>query len=111
MMFGGQPQWPQPIAAGNADTPLADLPRLDLADHLAADVPRRLGWISYWSDRAAARIGFTGDTEPFAAVTRVATGWIVQLTSEPLDLSRADHLAALCIAYKRFPSTGRPALK
>ena len=41
------------------------------------------------------------------AVKRVATGWIVQLTHDPLDLDRADHLAALSAAYERYPAIGR----
>lgn len=101
----------QVIAVNSDDKPPAGLPRLDLAEFLAVDTPRRLGWISYWSDRVAARLGFTGNAESFASVQRVATGWIVQLTVEPLDLERADHMAALGNAYERFPLIGRAALK
>ncbi|HEY6034603.1 MAG TPA: DUF5953 family protein [Kofleriaceae bacterium] len=97
----------QVIAPTSTDVPPAGLPRLDAAEFLAVDVPRRLGWISYWSDRAAANIGFDGSADVFASVTRVASGWIVQLTNDPLDLDRGDHLRALRAAYERYPAIGR----
>lgn len=97
----------QVIAADSENQPPESLPRLDPAEYLAEDVPRRLGWISYWSDRVAARLGFAGETEPFASVRRVKTGWIVQLTDEPLDLDRSDHRGALRAGYDRYPAIGR----
>lgn len=84
------------------DQPPLGLPRLDLAEHLALHQPRRLGWINYWSDAAAGLLGFTGASDNFARVQRVGSGWIVQLTEEPLDLDRADHLAALRRAYAEY---------
>jgi hypothetical protein len=96
------------IAPTNRDVPPAGLPRLDLAEDLAPDVPRRLGWINYWSAAMAARLGFDGAAgDLFAEVRQVANGWIVQLTTEPLDLDRPEHLAALKRAYERFGAIGR----
>jgi hypothetical protein len=97
----------QVIAPDSEDAPPAGLPRLDLGESLPRDIPRRLGWLSYWSDRVAARMGFAGAADAFASVERVASGWLVQLTREPLDLARPDHLAALQRAYEQLPAIGR----
>jgi hypothetical protein len=98
----------QVTAPTSDDQPPAGLPRLDVGEDLEPAVPRCLGWINYWNDAAATRIGFTGKAaDVFASVRRVATGWVAQLTAEPLDLERPDHLAVLRRAYDRFPAIGR----
>jgi hypothetical protein len=96
----------QVIAPGSGEVPPSGLPRLDLGEDLPRYVPRRLGWINYFSDAAATRIGFVDDAT-FASVRRVAGGWLAQLTAEPLDLERPDHLEALRTAYARLPALGR----
>ncbi|HEY6034604.1 MAG TPA: DUF5953 family protein, partial [Kofleriaceae bacterium] len=101
----------QVVAPESDDAEPAGLPRLDPAECLGSYVPRRLGWISYWTDLTAANIGFAGDPRGFARVTRVETGWIVQLTDDPLDLQRADHMDALRAAYERHPTIGRAKRK
>ncbi len=96
----------QVIAPASGDVPLSGLPRLDIGEDLPRDVLRRLGWVNYFSDAAATRIGFVGDAT-FASVRRVAGGWLAQLTAEPLNLKRRDHLEALRTAYARLPALGR----
>ena len=70
---------------------------------------QRLGWINYWSDAVAAGLGFPDparDGKRLARARRTARGWVVTLTAEPLDLTRADHLAILREAYARFATIG-----
>lgn len=95
----------QVVGKDGDESPPAGLPALDLPEDLPCDVPQRLGWINYWSFSIAARSGF-GDQDS-ALARETPTGWIVQLTPEPLDLKRADHLAALRSAYERWPAIGR----
>ena len=94
----------QVVGTDGDESPPAGLPALDVPEDLPSDVPQRLGWINYWSFSIAARIGFR---ESFAVAHETPTGWIVQLTPEPLDLKRADHVAALRSAYERWPAIGR----
>jgi hypothetical protein len=97
----------QVVGMDRDESPPAGLPPLDLPEDLPSDVPQRLGWINYWSSSIAARIGFRDTSSVIARAT--PTGWIVQLTPEPLDLDRADHLTALRSAYERWPAIGRKA--
>jgi len=47
------------------------------------------------------------DAELLSRSRRAASGgWVVQLTDEPLDLDRPDHLDALKRTYERFPEIG-----
>lgn len=74
-----------------------------------AFVPHALGWINYWSETTAHELGFpdpTRDAELLRRSRPIGKAWVVRLTDEPLDLRRADHLAALRDAYERFPTIG-----
>ncbi|GMT99416.1 hypothetical protein KH5H1_35350 [Corallococcus caeni] len=91
--------------------PRRGLPALKLFEHIRApEIPYYLGWLNYWSAAAAQAIGFpdpTRDAELLSRSRRTATGgWVVQLTSEPLDLDNPAHLDALLRAYERFPEIG-----
>jgi hypothetical protein len=97
----------QVVAPESEDVPPLGLPRLDLGEHLPRHVPRRLGWLNYWSNAAAAALGFAGDDTAFASVRRIPGGWLVQLTREALDLACTDHVEALRAAYARLPALGR----
>ena len=74
------------------------------------EIPQCLGWLCYWSAASARIIGFPDparDAELLSRARRTASsGWVVQLTDEPLDLDRPDHLDALKRAYERFPEIG-----
>jgi hypothetical protein len=74
------------------------------------EIPHRLGWLNYWSAAAARAVGFPDparDAELLSRARRTATGgWVVQLTSAPLDLDKPAHLDALLRAYARFPEIG-----
>lgn len=95
---------------GEQRAPLHGLPWIRRSHDLPRDVPHRLGWLNYWSGTAATRIGFSDSAEDRAALAetrRLAHGWVVQLTREPLDVQRPDHIAALQAAYRRFPAIGQ----
>lgn len=91
--------------------PPEGLPRLTrghLLDSIAR--PHQLGWLNYWSHEAATLAGFDAshDEAIVDGVRRIADrGWLVRLTEEPLDLSRATHRARLSAAYERFRGVGR----
>ena len=74
------------------------------------EIPHRLGWLNYWSAASARIIGFPDparDAELLSRSRRTALGgWVVQLTDEPLDLDRPEHLDALKRTYERFPEIG-----
>ena len=74
------------------------------------EIPHRLGWLNYWSAASAPIIGFPDparDAELLSRSRRTASGgWVVQLTDEPLDLDRPEHLDALKRTYERFPEIG-----
>lgn len=91
--------------------PPEGLPRLT-PPHLLDSVarPYQLGWLNYWSDEAARLAGFdeNRDLAVVAGVRRIPDrGWIIQLTKEPLDLSRPEHRAQFSAAYERFRGVGR----
>lgn len=95
-------------------------------------VPYILGWVSYWSEKAAARIGFPDRARHAELLERARRvkggGWVLQLTDEPLDiyfrthhlkldgtyeapeeprdLSNPAHLRALQRAYELLPAIG-----
>lgn len=95
------------------------LPRLDgpLHAHLSR-MPQRLGWLNYWHPKVAAELRFP-DAEndgPVLSLSRRSESgaWLVKLTAESLDLTRADHVEAITRAYWRFDKIGtrlRPAAK
>lgn len=72
--------------------------------------PAQLGWVNYWSPDAAAYLGFPDeqlDAELLTRSMRTETGaWLVKITPDPLDLTRADHLVTLAKMYARFPRAG-----
>ena len=74
------------------------------------EIPGRLGWLCYWSAAAARIIGFPDaarDAELLSRSRRTASGgWVVQLTDEPLDLDRPEHLDMVKRTYERFPEIG-----
>ena len=74
------------------------------------EIPHRLGWLNYWSAAAARIIGFPDaarDAKLLSRARRTASGgWVVQLTDEPLDLDRPEHLDALKRTYERFSEIG-----
>ncbi|HVG57663.1 MAG TPA: DUF5953 family protein [Hyalangium sp.] len=91
--------------------PPRGLPALRFPDYnRAPKIPRRLGWLNYWSAAAAQAIGFpdsSRDAELLSRSRSTATGgWVVQLTDAPLDLDSPAHLDALLRAYERFPEIG-----
>jgi hypothetical protein len=73
--------------------------------------PALLGWLNYWSPRAANALGFPDpvkDTPILPLCRQFEDGaWLVKLTADPLDLQRPDHVAALAWAYQRFDKIGR----
>lgn len=87
------------------------LPGLLLPARLSdAFVPHRLGWINYWSKTTCELLDFPDHARDHELLTRahaVGDSWVVRLTDDPLDLSRADHLSALRAAYVRFARVGR----
>jgi len=91
--------------------PPRGLPALRFPDSIRSpEIPRRLGWLNYWSAAAARAIGFPDparDAELLPRSRRTATGgWVVRLTDAPLDLDNPAHLDALKRAYERFPEIG-----
>ncbi|MFE8601772.1 DUF5953 family protein [Archangium violaceum] len=90
--------------------PPRGLPALKLPDYIRSpEIPRRLGWLNYWSAAAARAIGFPDparDAELLSRAWRTAGGWIVRLTDAPLDLDNLAHLDVLKQAYERFPGIG-----
>jgi hypothetical protein len=91
--------------------PRRGLPLLKDPDALRSpEVPWHLGWLCYWSAAAARVIGFPDparDAELLSRSRRTASGgWVVQLTDEPLDLDKPEHLDALKQTYERFPEIG-----
>jgi hypothetical protein len=91
--------------------PPRGLPALKFPDSIRApEIPRRLGWLNYWSAAAAQAIGFPDparDAELLSRARRTAAGgWVVRLTDAPLDLDNPANLDALKRAYERFPEIG-----
>jgi hypothetical protein len=91
--------------------PPRGLPALRFPNYLRSpEIPRRLGWLNYWSAAAARAIGFPDparDADLLSRARRTATGgWVVPLTDAPLDLNNPSHLDALLRAYERFPGIG-----
>ena len=74
------------------------------------EIPGHLGWLNYWSAASARIIGFPDparDAELLSRSRRTASGgWVVQLTDEPLDLDRPEHLDMVKRTYERFPEIG-----
>ncbi|WNG22446.1 hypothetical protein F0U63_41285 [Cystobacter fuscus] len=91
--------------------PPRGLPALRFPNYIRSpEIPRRLGWLNYWSAAAARAIGFPDPARDADLLSRsrcTATGgWVVQLTEAPLDLDDSTHLDALKRAYERFPEIG-----
>ncbi len=91
--------------------PPRGLPALRFPEYnRAPEIPRRLGWLNYWSAAAARAIGFPDparDADLLSRARRTASGgWVVQLTDAPLDLDNPTHLDTLRRAYERFPEIG-----
>jgi hypothetical protein len=91
--------------------PRRGLPQLKVTSALRSpEIPHQLGWLCYWSAASARIIGFPDparDAELLSRSRRTASGgWVVQLTDEPLDLDRPEHLDALKRTYERFPEIG-----
>lgn len=81
-------------------------------------LPQRLGWLNCWSNEVAEHLGFPDpqkDADLLPLCSQLPSGhWIVQLTEDPLDLTRPDHVEAIVQAYWRFDKIGRrakPAVK
>lgn len=74
------------------------------------EIPSSMGWINYWSPETCRLLGFPDDSKDAKLLTlarRTPRGsWIVQLTDEPLDLSRRDHWEMVRWAYERFDRLG-----
>lgn len=72
--------------------------------------PERLGWLNGWSPAICALLGFPDagrDAAILPLCQQLASGhWLVQLTPEPLNLGRADHVQAMAWAYQRFDQIG-----
>jgi hypothetical protein len=83
--------------------PLTDFAYLT-PDHPAQ--PRELGWINYWSADTCSYLGFPQpdrDSDLLVHSQQTPAGaWLVKLSSEPLDLTRADDLRILADTYARF---------
>ncbi len=73
-------------------------------------IPHHLGWLNYWSAATAKSLGFPDparDAEWLSLARRTATGgWVLQMTTDPLDLDDPAHLAVVLRAYARFPEMG-----
>ncbi len=88
------------------------LPALRPSPTLASiNVPRRLGWINYWSPATCALLGFPDPSRDARWLRGAKQGksgaWVVRLTDEPLDPERnPEHVKALHEAYARFPEVG-----
>jgi len=76
-------------------------------------LPQRLGWLNYWSAEVAEHLGFPDqekDADLLPLCRQLPSGhWIVQLTEDPLDLTRPEHAEAIVRAYWRFDKIGRRA--
>ncbi len=76
-------------------------------------LPQRLGWLNYWSAEVAEHLGFPDpqkDADLLPLCRKLPSGhWVVQLTEDPLDLTRPDHVEAIVRAYWRFDKIGRRA--
>ena len=74
------------------------------------EIPHRLGWVNFWSEATVHALGFPDpfrDAELLSRSRRTARGgWIVRLSSNPLDLDDSVHLDALVRTYERFPWIG-----
>jgi hypothetical protein len=74
--------------------------------------PSRLCWINYWPAETCRLVGApdpSRDTFLHRAEPLPDGGWLWQLTADPTDLERPEHLAALLAAYDRFPAVGHRA--
>lgn len=73
--------------------------------------PMSPAWVSFWSYSACQGLGFTGDHAQRARFARTeelpGRGWLVQLTDEPLDLDRPEHLARLHGLCQALPTLGQ----
>jgi len=119
---------------GGCLDPRAHRHQITLAKSLAAVLPRmssgyydpksngslllpqrlgRLGWLNYWSAEVAEHLGFPDpqkDADLLPLCRQLPSGhWVVQLTEDPLDLTRPDHVEAIVRAYWRFDKIGRRA--
>ena len=93
------------------ESPRRGLPVIKVPSALPSpEIPHRLGWLCYWSAASARIIGFPDparDAELLSRSRRTASGgWVVQLTDEPLDLDRPEHLDMVKRTYERFPEIG-----
>src|SRR6218665_698459 len=91
--------------------PPRGLPALRFPNSIRShEVPRRLGWLNYWSAAAAKAIGFPDPARDADLLSRsrctAMGGWVMQLTDAPLDLDNLAHLGVLERAYERFPEIG-----
>lgn len=73
----------------------------------ASQVPARLGWLNWWSDRSCELLRFPtveGDQEwlQHAQARPRMLGRLIQLTDEPLDIARVEHQGAVARAELRF---------
>lgn len=68
--------------------------------------PTTLAWIGYWSLDVCAELGFSAADERARLFARVLEieghGLVWQLTADPLDLSRPEHMDALTAVYEAF---------
>jgi len=91
--------------------PPRGLPALRFPNYIRSpEIPRRLGWLNYWSAAAAKAIGFPDPARDADLLSRsrctAMGGWVMQLTDAPLDLDNLAHLGVLERAYERFPEIG-----
>ena len=101
----------RPLQKGRGvTTEWSALPHLRAGTFRSAALPMDLGWLNYWSERTAGVLGFPDerrDAEWLANARRTPAGaWLVQLTKEPFDPNRQDHIDALARAYRRFEAIG-----
>lgn len=78
----------------------------------AAPIPARLGWLNCWSDRSCERLGFPSADEEQDWTARSQAlpslpGRLLQLTDEPLDMTRTDHQEVVARAERRFALIGQ----
>jgi hypothetical protein len=73
-------------------------------------IPDEIEWINYWSARTCKLIEFPDETRDQdllrSARTTEIGSWVVQITDEPTDLERPDHVQRLIELYDRFPVIG-----
>ena len=72
--------------------------------------PERLGWLNAWSPAICTLLGFP-HAERDAAILplcrQLPSGhWLVQLTADPLDVRRPEHVQTMAWAYQRFDQIG-----